>query len=287
MEHRLLEYFLTVAEELHFTRAADKLGISQPTLSHQIRLLEHELGTPLFHRSGKKNHLTQAGQVLMEHARRIFFELEQAKLEIGDIIGRQRGRLRIGCSGNHLLTSALISFHRKYPGIELTVIELATEETCDGLLNNQLDIGVVFLPLDDERLVSIPLYDEELVAAVSPEHPFAARKELDLHQLGQTPLILFPKKFLVRQMIDTACNQIGITLQPVMELSTMESQLQMAEYNVGAAIFPRSYAETIHHRNILFLPITEPAPRKSVGIVYRKDFFMDTTIQAFIEQLSR
>ncbi|MNO60287.1 HTH-type transcriptional regulator CynR [compost metagenome] len=288
MEHRLLDYFIAVAEELHFTKAADKLGISQPTLSHQIRLLEHELGTSLFHRSGKKNHLTQAGMILLEHARRVSYELDQAKLEIGELVGMQRGRLRIGCSGNHLLTEALISFHRQHPGIELIVIELATDETRDGLLENRLDLGVVFLPLQDEQLVSLPLFDEELVLAVSSDHELASLKYIQLEQLAQLPLVLFPHKFLVRQMIESACQGIGIALNPVMELSTMESQLQMTAQQVGATVLPKSYAAATQlGGHITFIPFAEPSPKKNVGIVYRKDIYMDTTIQSFINHLTK
>src|SRR4051794_39819780 len=134
MEHRLLEYFIAVCEELHFTKAAVKLGISQPTLSQQIQLLEHRVGSPLFHRIGKKTYITEAGQVLLKHSVKVFHELDQAQMAINELRGLQRGRLRIGCSGNHLLTSTILSFHRLYPNIELSVTELATAETKAGLL---------------------------------------------------------------------------------------------------------------------------------------------------------
>ncbi|GAA0135447.1 LysR substrate-binding domain-containing protein [Paenibacillus sp. YSY-4.3] len=286
MEHRLLEYFIAVSEELHFTKAADNLGISQPTLSHQIRLLEEQLGTPLFHRSGKKIHLTQAGTVLLEHARRVFHELEQAKLVIGELAGLRRGRLRIGCSGNHLLIQSIISFHRKFPGIELSVVELATEETRDRLLSNKLDLGVVFLPLKDEQLVSLPLYKEELVIIAPHDHPFAGSSGIELWELAQSPLVLFPPKFLARQMLDAACARIGIQLSPVIELSTMESQCEMVAHHVGLTVVPKSYTATLRDRRLVSVPIAEPAPYRSVGIVYRKDTYMDTAIQAFIEHLS-
>ncbi|MNJ48266.1 HTH-type transcriptional regulator CynR [compost metagenome] len=286
MEHRLLEYFLAVSEELHFTKAAENLGISQPTLSHQIRLLEQELGTPLFHRSGKKIHLTQAGLVLLEHARRVFHELDQARLVIGELSGMRRGRLRIGCSGNHLLINSIISFHRQFPGIELSVVELATEETRDKLLSNKLDLGVVFLPLKDEQLISLPLYEEELVVIVARDHHFATYDNIELSQLAQSPLVLFPPKFLARQMIDAACAEIGIRLNPLIELSTMESQCQMVANHVGVTVVPKSYTTTIRDNRLVSVPIAEPAPCKSVGIVYRKDTYMDTAIQAFIAHLS-
>ncbi|CAM4292212.1 LysR substrate-binding domain-containing protein [Paenibacillus phoenicis] len=290
MEHRLLEYFIAVGEDLHFTKAAERLGITQPTLSHQIRLLEQELGTALIQRIGKKNHLTQAGSILLEHARRVIYEVEQAKLEIGQLTGVQRGQLRIGCSGNHLLEDKLISFHRQYPGIELTVLELATEETRAGLLANQLDLGVVFLPLQDEHIVSRPLFDEALVLVVSSQHAYAELPEVTLEQVAQLPLVLFPPKFYVRQLLDTACAEQGIEIRPVMELSTIESQVQMVIHHVGGTVLPGSYARTLTSTNrrsgITFIPLAEPVPHKNVGLVYRRSTFMDPTLQAFIRHLT-
>lgn len=286
MEHRLLEYFLAVCEELHFTRAAEKLGISQPTLSHQIRLLERELGAPLFHRSGKKTILTQAGQILLGHAHRVINEIKLARLEINELSGLQRGKLRIGCSGNHLLTDALVAFHRLYPGIELTVTELATEETRDGLLHNHLDVGVVFLPLFDEQLAYRPLYDEELVLAISSSHEYAACSNITIQQLANLPLVLFPQKFLVRQMIDSACAELGIQLNPVMELSTLESQLHMAEQHVGGTILPKSYGRTVVSDKVAIISLADPAPRKKVGLVYRKDTLENSIIRAFVDHLA-
>jgi len=285
MEHRLLEYFLAVCEELHFTRAAEKLGISQPTLSHQIRLLERELGAPLFHRSGKKTILTQAGEILLGHAHRVINELKLARLEINELSGLQRGKLRIGCSGNHLLTDALVAFHRLYPGIELTVTELSTEETREGLLHNHLDVGVVFLPLFDEQLAYRPLYDEELVLAISSRHEYASYSNITIQQMANLSLVLFPQKFLVRQMIDSACAELEIQLNPVMELSTLESQLHMAEQNVGGTILPKSYGKTVVSDKIAIIPLVDPAPRKKVGLVYRKDTSKSPIISAFIDHL--
>lgn len=284
MEHRLLDYFLILAEELHFTKAADRLGITQPTLSHQIRLLEHELGTPLFQRSGKKTFLTPAGIILMEHAQRVNHELDQARLKIGELSGLKRGRLRIGCSGNHLLTDPLMSFHQLYPEIELTVMELATDETHAGLLANRLDLGVIFLPLDDDQLIRRPLFNEELILIISRRHQLAAAPEVSLSELEELPLILFQRKFLVRQMLDQACLLAGVTFKPVIELSTMDSQIRMAEQGAGATILPASYAEIITSPELRIIPLV-PSPRKEVGLVYRKSTFLDPALNQFIMHL--
>lgn len=285
MEHRLLDYFLVLAEELHFTKAADRLGITQPTLSHQIKLLEHELGTPLFQRSGKKTYLTSAGNILMEHAQQVHHELTQARLKIGELSGLKRGRLRIGCSGNHLLTESLISFHQLHPDIELTVMELATDETLEGLLANRLDLGVVFLPLEDEQLMSRPLFDEELVFIISKHHKLASIQQITLSELRDIPLILFQKKFLARQMLDQACRQTGVTLNPVIELSTMDSQIRMVEQGVGATILPASYAAITRSTDLAIIPLAPSAPRKKVGLVYKKSTFLDPALNQFILHL--
>lgn len=286
MEHRLLAYFLAVCEELHFTKAAEKLGISQPTLSQQIRLLESQLGTPLFQRIGKKVFVTDAGEILYKHSRTIFHELDQAKAAINEIRGMQRGRLRIGCSGNHLLTAAVLAFHARYPHIELSVTDLATEETKEGLMSNQLDLGVVFLPDEEEHLQRIPLYNERLQLIVSSKHPLANAEAIRLRDLGQLPLAMLQKKYYVRQLIDDCAQRIGFPLKPALELDTLESLLQMARNNLSGAILPESYFKSISaDSDFRAIPILDPIPQKEVGIVYSKDMFLCKTMDTFIKEL--
>jgi DNA-binding transcriptional LysR family regulator len=290
VELRLLEYFVAVCEELHFTRAAEKLGISQPTLSQQIRQLEQRMGTPLFRRIGKKTYLTEAGDVLLKHGLKVFHELEQAKAAIDQLRGMQRGRLRIGCSGNHLLTSTIAAFHERYPGIELSVHELATEETQEGLLHNQLDIGVVFLTVKDDLLDSIPLYREELQLVVSSDHSLAmeGREEVPLSRLQLLPIVLLQTKFHVRRLFDRSCRESGFTVKPVLELSTLDSLLQAAVNRIGGAILPKSYVDSVLGRtnSVHRIRIVDPVPHESVGIVYRKETFMCASIDTFISQLA-
>ncbi|RTE08478.1 LysR family transcriptional regulator [Paenibacillus whitsoniae] len=293
MDYRLLVYFLAVCDELHFTKAAEKLGISQPTLSQQIRLLEDRVGSPLFQRIGKKVYLTEAGVVLQKHSRNVFHELEQAQTAMNELQGMQRGRLRIGCSGNHLLTSTIMSFHAQYPNIELSVTELATEETKERLLNNRLDVGVVFLPEEDEQLHCIPLYTERLVLAVSDRHPFAVQgvKAIKLEELVKLPIAMLPGKFYVRHMIEDCCKRAGLTCKPIVEMSTLESLLQMARQNVCGAIVPQSYVTRTDVNSgaeqCWTLAITDPVPQKDVGIVYRRDLFISRTLDAFVRQVTQ
>ncbi len=285
MDHRLLEYFLAVCQELHFTKAAERLGISQPTLSHQIALLEQRVGASLFVRIGKKVYMSEAGHILRRHALNVFHELEQAQLALDELRGLKRGQLRIGCSGNHLLTSALISFHETYPGIELSVTELATEETREGLLANRLDIGVVFLPFKDELLESVPLFRETLQLVISSGHPLYGQAAVKLAELQRHPVVLLQPKFLVRQMIDAYCAEAGFILRPQVEVSTLDSLLELARRGVGGAVLPASYVANLQDYQMQALPITDPVPGQIIGVVCRKDIYPGPSTAAFIQHL--
>lgn len=188
MELRQLEYFMTVCKELHFTRASEKLNIAQPTLSQQIKSLEDDIGIPLFDRIGKKTALTEAGKILLTHSERVFYELEQAEAAIRDLHGLKRGKLTIGsllsCT-NYLLPPVILEFRKLYPNINLTVFGLRTEEIKKGLFENELDLGITFLPVVDGEFETIPLYEEELALAVAVNHPFTLQKEVSMKSLEQ------------------------------------------------------------------------------------------------------
>ncbi len=285
MEHRLLTYFLMVCEELHFTRAAERLLISQPTLSHQIQLLEHQLGMPLFTRIGKKIYLSEAGYILRSHALNAFHELDQARVAIEELRGMKRGRLRIGCAGNHLLLPAITAFYRRYPEIELSVQELATEEVKEGLLTNRVDLGIVYLPLEHKQQESIELFEDELQLAVTAGHPLAAADVVPLVELQAHPIAMLQPKFLVRQFFDRYCENAGFQAKPILELSTLESLLQVAMSGVGAAILPRSYLQTVNQPAISKICLKDPAPTRKIGLVYRKTSYLSAAMKTFITQM--
>ncbi|MEC0179980.1 LysR substrate-binding domain-containing protein [Paenibacillus peoriae] len=286
MEHRLLTYFLMVCEELHFTRAAERLSISQPTLSHQIQLLEHQLGMPLFTRIGKKVYLSEAGHILRSHALNAFHELDQARAAIEELRGMKRGCLRIGCAGNHLLLPAIAAFHRQYPEIELSVQELATEEVKKELLTNRIDLGIVYLPLDHEQLESIELFEDELQLVVAAGHPLAGADAVPLAELQAHPFAMLQPKFLVRQFFDQYCEHAGFHAKPILELSTLESLLQIAITGVGAAVLPRSYLQTVNQPAITKIRLRDPAPTRKIGLVYRKTSYLSTAMKTFITQIT-
>jgi LysR family transcriptional regulator, cyn operon transcriptional activator len=286
MELRQLEYFMAICRELHFTRAAEKLNITQPTLSQQIRNLEDELGIPLFDRIGKRVLVTEAGRLFLDYCIQVVDALTQARAAIGELKGLHQGEISIGCSLNHLLTSSVIRYHKQYPNIKISITQLSTEETKRRLLQNELELGVVFLPLEDKQLERIPLYTEELCLAVSIHHELADHSFVDLEMLQITPTVLLPKRFLVRQLIDQSTESVGFLFNPVFEMTTLDALIEIVMSNTAATILPKSYLKNINQSQIRIVEITNPTPQKEIGVVYRKDRFMSAATREFIKQLT-
>lgn len=288
MELKQLEYFIAVCQELHFTRAAEKLGIAQPSLSQQIRLLEHEIGTPLFDRIGKRTVITEAGKTLLHHSYNVFHELSQAKAAISELQGLQRGTLKIGALltvVNYLLPPTVAEFHRRYPNIELSVLGLRTGDIREGLLKNELDLGIVFLPMEHDDLESIPLYKENLALAAPADHALANEPFVTLDILKETPSILLPNTYFLRQTINEQCRLLGFTLQPVLEMTTMEAIINMVGQGVGVTILPKAYLDYIDNKLIRTIPIQNPVLTTQIGVVYRKNKFLCAASRVFMEQL--
>lgn len=288
MELKQLEYFTVLCEELHFTRAAERLGIAQPSLSQQIQLLEHKVGTPLVDRVGKKNVITEAGEILLQHCYNIFHEVTQAHAAISEIQGLERGTLQIGALltvVNYLLPPTIIDFHETYPNIELSIQGLRTDHIYEKLLKNELDLGIVALPVEQDELESIPLYEEDLVLVAHRNHPVAKEPSVTLEILQETPTILLPKSYFIRQRIDDHCRSFSFTPKPVMEMTTMESIVNMVSNQVGVTVLPKAYVDFINRSELRTIRFQNPLLKREVGIVYRKNKFLCAASRVFKNSL--
>lgn len=285
LELRLLDYFRTLCKELNFTRASEVLGISQPTLSHQIRLLEDRLETQLFHRIGKKVHMSQSGYILLEHTEKVFGELEQVTIKVQELQGLNRGKIAIGCSGNHLVTASVMAFHKHYSEIEISVFDSSTESIIEAVLNNQLDVGVVFKSSSDKRIKMLHLFDDELCLVVSSKHRLNDKKTILLDELQSIDLALLPQNFYIRKLIDSYCHQKGFIVKPKLELSQIEPLRYFVLDHMTATILPKSYLLLIADPELRIIPITNPTHREPISIVFREESFSDPTVNAFISHL--
>src|SRR4029077_1996346 len=205
LDIRHLRYFLAVAEAGSFSRAADRLGISQPSVSQQMRDLEASLRVPLFQRRGKRILLTPRGLIFQEHARAILHQLENFLQELNSEPGELRGALRLGVIpvlNVPLVPHLLGSFTADHPAISLTVEEISSTEIETAIEDGRMDVGLGFLTRHSPILHYECLCTDQFALIVSEEHPWANRREVQLSELHQQRLLQLPDSFVMRRMSD-------------------------------------------------------------------------------------
>ena len=284
MELRHLRYFLAVATAQNFTKASEALHVSQPSLSVQIRDLEEELGTRLFDRLGRTIALTQAGSLFRDHAERALREVEQAAQLIRELDGAQRGRLIVGtlATVNSYLIPPLVSqFKQRFPGVHLQVHSQPSAEIVTGLLTNRLDLGLCLLPVPQDQLTTIPLFDERLVLVAPAQHRLA-QSRLRMRDLGGLPLVLMPADYCLRKMVEEECAQAGVTTQVVLEMTSPEGILQAVTEGAGLTILPELYVrQRMVRRKLRMIDLYDPVPRHAVGLAYRNNRYQNLAAKEF------
>ncbi|MCD4484998.1 LysR family transcriptional regulator [Chromobacterium vaccinii] len=278
MELRHLRYFIAVAEELHFTRAAERLHIGQPPLSQQIQSLEAELGAPLFRRHQRKVELTAAGLQLLPRARQILADSAAAAAAVRHAADGETGELRIGFTSSLPLTPILYHslqhYRHDYPEVRLTLSEMFTAGQFDALERRQLDLGFVRFngPTPSPLIRVEELHRDRLLAVVPSAHPLAAEKTLALKRLAGEPLIGYPRESgsglsdVVRQL----ALQNGLELRMVQEAGEAITQIGLVAAGVGIAILP-SPLECVQIPAVRYVPLSDDGAYLSMGIAVRRD----------------
>src|SRR5689334_12971015 len=241
IELRHLRYFLAVAEESHFTRAAAKLHITQPTLSHQIRELEGQLNLPLFDRVGRRVRLTAAGEVLLPHAGRVVRELAEAQTALDELHGLKSGALKVGIvqTVNACVIPEIVGrFSVAHPGINVTCNEMAVADIEADLEAGRLDLGISFLPAARKNLTGQKLFAEELVAVVAANHALANRRQLRIRDLARYPMALLAQKFCTRQLIDCAMTEAGVQADVKVEMNSVDRILSTVQRTELVTLLP-------------------------------------------------
>ena len=286
MEIRQLHYFLMLCNELHFTEAAYKLGISQPTLSQQIRVLEDELGVPLFDRLGKKTVKTEAGDLLEHYALEVVQQLENAKNAIKDLTNLHTGHLRVAVLPSDLdyrLTALLIDFHKDFPNTKVQVIP--TIDILNKVLENEVDIGVGLAAQLDNRLTRIPFYTETYSLYVNNEHDLAKKDIIIPKDLENLPLVMYPKGFSGRDLIDTWCRSQEVSIDTLMETGSATSLFQLVKAGIGATIQPSQLIESFQSLGIHAISIKD-SPTRNLEVFYRNDKYLSQSAKAFVERMT-
>jgi LysR family cyn operon transcriptional activator len=280
---RQLQYFLAAADTLHFTKAAERLSVTQPTLSHQIAQLEAHLGGPLFDRVGRQVRLTESGALLKTYADRAIRELEAGRLALSELEGMIRGDLRIGVIQSFsrtLLPSILGGFIMRYPGIRLNIRELTGFEIEQGLAAGTLDLGIAFAPTVLDSAEVEPVLEERLLLVVGPENEFARRKWVRLSELDGKSVVLLGKEFLTRRLIDKYLEEVGARPNVVCETNSMEIMLGAIAESGICTIVPEHGLRSGDAR-YRAIPLREPTPVRTSALLWPKHSFRSASARTF------
>jgi DNA-binding transcriptional LysR family regulator len=246
MELRQLRYFVAVADEGHFTRAAQRLLIAQPAVSQQIRRLEAELGEPLFDRDRRHVRLTAAGRALLPHARATIAAADRAKAAVRSLSGLLTGRLTVGAfegAPEGLLATALGRFRRAHPAVEVRATEGYAAELITAVQRGELDAAITGLPDTAKPPPGVTVTElaiDPLVVAVSPDHPLAREPGIPITRLRDEPMVTLVGDSSQRAHIERACRKAGF--EPRITAETMRLSLlwELVSQGVGIAVVPRS-----------------------------------------------
>ena len=282
LKFRQLQYFLEVAELRHFTQAAERLNVTQPTLSHQIADLEQQLGVPLFDRVGKTVRLTEAGTLFRGFAEKSLRQLESGRAALTELQGLERGVLRIGSSQSfvrRLLPPLLGRFAQRHPGVAIDVREMTALSIESDLASGNLDLGIGYAPAILAETELEPLFEERLLLVVGHGHPLAGRAEVRMAELDQVELALFVSDYTTRQMLDALFADAGAEPLVVTESNSVSVLVGMAETtSIGTIVLESALS---HQEDFAIVPLVDPIPTRTSALLWSRQLYRSVAARHF------
>ena len=277
MDFKRLKYFIAVAEELHFGRAADRLDMAQPPLSRQIKKLEEDLGAILFNRGRSAISLTQAGERLLDRSKFIFAYMEDVRLEVRRLGQGAEGRLRIGFVGSAtfgILPNIIKSFRVNFPNVNLSLLPMNNAPLHRALVARELDVAFTRPALKDREFVTRKLIEESLIVAVPDTLDFSSRQSVDLKELSSLRFILYPEfpRPSFADLVLSSCDSIGVGVDVARRVWTMDLQtaLSLVAIGEGICVVPESVG-TATRNGVRFKSIKPPLGITELSVNYRLD----------------
>ncbi|MED7669016.1 transcriptional regulator CynR [Pseudomonas moraviensis subsp. stanleyae] len=282
---RHLRYLLAVADHGGFTRAAEALHVSQPTLSQQIRQLEETLGVSLFDRTSRTVKPTDAGAAYIECARRVLVELEAGQRALHDVKDLSRGTLRLAMTPTFMayLVGPLVRDYRaRFPGIHLQIFELSMDDIEAGLADDSLDVAIAFTPVRNADIECIPAFTETLGIVVGREHPlYDSCSVLGLEELASLDFALLAPGFITRLSVDEHFRQNGITPKVRIEVNSVSTLLEVVRHSPLATMLPEAIAS--EDRALRRLRVEGEAPQRGAALLRRRNNYHNAAALAFVE----
>ncbi|WDZ95334.1 LysR family transcriptional regulator [Herbaspirillum sp. WKF16] len=294
IELRHLTYFRTVAETLHFGRAAELLHISQPPLTRQIAALEKELGAQLFDRSKRAIQLTPAGKYFYRDTTEIFKALERAKRNVSSSSTGKSGALKVGfmmSSAYNILPSVTRHYSAAYPEVDMRLTEYVPNLLATDIEDEKVDVGIMYRPEDCSRLDSHTIYAEPLLAVLPHDHRLASKPAISIAELAEDPFISIPRAIapVVFDIIVSHCQSNGFRPRIVLEANLQQTIVNLVGEGLGVALVPASM-QAMHLESTVFKPLLNP-PLVEVAVIWNKEnsnpcirTFADTAVEVWRKQ---
>ena len=290
MDFGQVEAFLQVAQHHSFSRAAEVLQLTQPSITARIQALERELGEELFERGGRGVSLTDAGNAFRPYVERLLQTLQEGRDAVEEVRNIQLGSLRLGSAitiSTYVLPGILHRFCQGFPGVDVFIRTGRSEQVLSMLLSDEVHVGLV-RSLANAEVETIDLYEDEIVLVAPPEHRFAASRRTRIAEAAGEPNVLFDRGSSYYGLINNFFRQAGVIPNVAMELDSLEATKRMVEVGLGIALIPLVTVEReLSAGTLVKVDIVDAEPiKRPISLIYRRHRKRPRTVQAFIDTLT-
>lgn len=269
-----LKYFLTVARCEHMTHAAEELHIAQPSLSKVISKLEDELGVPLFERVGRQIKLNNFGRTFLYRVERIFFELENGKRELSEMLKKERLNITIAANNIGPFSKILEGYLVISPNTVFGHTMGSTEKMKKQLQDGEVVFCITSPPIEDDFIDCIPLTVEEIFLVVSKKHKFATYEKINLIEAAREPFVCLKEGYGIRDLTEKLCRQAGFNPNIVFETDISTNLMELVNSNMGVALLPRLQWSDVQPELSVSIPIKEPVCSRTIALSFVKDHYL-------------
>ena len=284
MDIRALRYFVELVREKSFTRASEKLFVTQPTISKMIRNMEEELGQPLLNREGHSFTLTDSGQVLFAHGQLILAQMQQLEAELADLQSLQHGRLALGIPPmvGHVYADLIRAYRSRYPKVELSIVEYGGRRIEQAVLEGELDLAITMLPTREEGVLSALELDCYPIQVVLPDLPrWRGGSEIRLGDLKEEPFLLYTQAFTLSERLEQACQQAGFVPQVAARSSQWDFLTAMVRSGMGVAFLPEPICRRLTPDGLVLRPLL-PELSWRLGVIWPAKRYLSRTAEAWL-----
>lgn len=286
VSYNQLKYLVVIAEEQSFTKAAEKLFVSQSTLSKSMRALEAEFQIEIIDRKSKTFALTEEGKLVYDYAKRIIDHMNTQTEELHQKLRGVGGTIRIGLpptAGPAYFNSRIYDYKRQNPNIKVEMYETPSKKICALMDEGKIDIGVVLEPFEDNSYQVVSVYESEIVICASKKHRLANRKSIRLEELKEDSFLMLSSDYMFRDIVDGYCRQAGFEPNVAFESSQWDVVYDMAAKDFGVAFLPRWLMEKRKDSMTRILRVSEPHMPWILSLCYQKNRYLTTPMKKFLE----